>query len=80
MLLKGIFLYKLKFVSTLFIDRTYCRKVYETRLIQEMEKKAHQLGANMIRLDTFDWQGKEFYKTMSFEIVGSYENKVDVFS
>ena len=45
-----------------------------------MEKKAHQLGANMIRLDTFDWQGKEFYKTMGYEIVGSYENKVDVFS
>ena len=79
--LKGHFFYiNSKLFFTLFIDGTYRRKGYGTRLIHEMEKKAHQLGANMIRLDTFDWQGKEFYKPMGFKIVGSYENKVDVFS
>ena len=72
--------FKILYVSTLFVDEAYRRKGYGTRLIQEMEKKAHQLGANMIRLDTFDWQGKEFYKAMGYEIVGSYENKVDGFS
>ena len=72
--------FKILYVSTLFVDEAYRRKGYGTRLVQEMEKKAHQLGANMIRLDTFDWQGKEFYKAMGYEIVGSYENKIDGFA
>ena len=72
--------FKILYVSTLFVDEAYRRKGYGTKLVQEMEKKAHQLGANMIRLDTFDWQGKEFYKAMGYEIVGSYENKIDGFS
>ena len=28
----------------------------------------------MIRLDTFNWQGKEFYEALGYEIVGRYEN------
>ena len=75
-----LFRSKILYVSTLFVDEAYRRKGYGTRLIQEMEKKAHQLGANMIRLDTFDWQCKEFYKAMGYEIVGSYENKIDGFA
>lgn len=27
----------------------------------------------MIRVDTFDWQGRDFYETVGFEEVGRYE-------
>lgn len=35
------------------------------------------MGVNTIRLDTFSWQGKEFYEALCYEVVGCYENKVD---
>lgn len=50
------------------------------KVMNEVERRAKLLGANMIRLDTFDWQGKEFYEALGYENVGSYENKEDRFS
>lgn len=37
-------------------------------------------GANVIRLDTFNWQGKDFYITLGYEQVGFYESLEDNFS
>lgn len=48
-----------------------------TTLIHEMEKRAKKIGVNTIRLDTFSWQGKEFYETLGYEIVGHYANQND---
>ena len=48
-----------------------------TRIIEEMERRAKEMGVNTIRLDTFSWQGKDFYKAMNYEVVGSYENVAD---
>ena len=45
-----------------------------------LEHRAKALGANMIRLDTFDWQGKSFYESLGYEIVGKYENAEDGFT
>ena len=42
-----------------------------------MEKRAAAMGVNIIRLDTFDWQGKEFYKALGYECAGHYENAED---
>lgn len=69
--------FKILYVSTVFVDEDYRRKGYGTRLIQEMEKRAKEMGVNTIRLDTFSWQGKEFYEALHYEIVGSYENVTD---
>lgn len=69
--------FKILYVSTVFVDEDYRRKGYGMQLICEMEKRAVEMGVNTIRLDTFSWQGKEFYETLGYEIVGSYENTVD---
>jgi ribosomal protein S18 acetylase RimI-like enzyme len=58
----------------MFVDERYRRKGYGTRLMREMERRAAEMGATLIRLDTFDWQGKDFYEALGYEIVGSYEN------
>ena len=42
-----------------------------------MEKRAKELGVNTIRLDTFDWQGYAFYKSLGYEEVGHYYNEED---
>ena len=69
--------FKILYVSTVFVDPDYRRKGYGRQLIREMEKQAAEMGVNTIRLDTFSWQGKEFYEALGYEIVGSYENTAD---
>ncbi len=69
--------FKILYVSTVFVDEEYRRKGYGKQLIQEMEKRAKEMGVDTIRLDTFSWQGKEFYEALGYEVVGSYENSAD---
>lgn len=71
--------FKILYVSTVYVEEAYRRKGYGKMLIEEMERRAKLLGANTIRLDTFNWQGKEFYLSMGYESVGSYKNDVDNF-
>jgi len=72
--------FKIIYISTVFVDEKYRRCGLGTTLMQEVEKRAILLGANMIRLDTFDWQGKEFYEALGYEQVGHYKNEQDGFS
>ncbi len=69
--------FKILYVSTVFVNEQHRRKGYGKMLIEEMEKRARDMGVNTIRLDTFSWQGKEFYEALCYEVVGCYENKVD---
>ena len=72
--------FKILYVSTVFVDEAYRRKGYGKKLIDEMEVRAKALGANTIRLDTFNWQGKEFYEALGYQLVGSYDNNDDGYS
>ena len=72
--------FNILYVSTLFVDEKYRRKGYGRQMIEEMERRAKKMGVNTIRLDTFDWQGKDFYLALGYEIVGHYENKEDGYS
>lgn len=72
--------FKILYVSTVFVDENYRGNKIGALLMNEIEKRANLLGANMIRLDTFNWQGRDFYRSLGYEEVGSYENKIDGFS
>ena len=72
--------FRILYVSTVFVDEKYRRKGFGTLLMREMEKRAVSMGANTIRLDTFDWQGKEFYEALGYEAAGHYENADDGYS
>ena len=79
-LLATMTVYKIMYVSSVFVKEEYRRKGLGTLLMHEMEKRAKDLGANMIRLDTFEWQGKGFYEALGYEQVGQYTNDEDGFS
>lgn len=76
-LLAYISVYKILYIDTLFVEEEYRRKGYGKILIEEAEKRAKQMGVNTIRLDTFNWQGKDFYLAMNYEQVGFYRNSED---
>lgn len=67
------------YVDTVFVAEPYRKQGIGKKLIYEMEQRAKKLGANMIRLDTFDWQGYEFYKSLGYEEVGHYYCEEDKF-
>ncbi len=69
--------FRILYVSTVYVHEKYRRMGYGRQLMEEMEKRAKALGANTIRLDTFSWQGKEFYLAMGYEQVGYYSNLED---
>lgn len=71
--------YHILYVDIVFVAETYRRQGIGRKLICEMEQRAKAIGANMIRLDTFDWQGYEFYQSLGYEEVGHYYNQEDKF-
>lgn len=64
--------FKILYVSTVFVDEDYRNNKIGTILMKEVEKRAELLRANMIRLDTFNWQGRDFYRSLGYEEVGFY--------
>ncbi len=72
--------FKILYVSTVFVDEEYRRQGIGARLIREMEKRAVAMGVNTIRLDTFNWQGKDFYEALGYTLVGHYDNEADGYS
>lgn len=72
--------FKILYVSTVFVDEEYRRKGIGTQLIREMEKRAAAMGVNIIRLDTFNWQGKGFYEALGYQCVGHYDHAEDGYS
>ena len=72
--------FKILYVSTVFVDENYRRQGVGEMLIREMEKRALTMGVNTIRLDTFNWQGKDFYEALGYTCVGQYENVEDGYS
>lgn len=67
--------FRILYVSTVFVDENYRRKGVAKSLMEGLEQRAKELGADMIRLDTFDWQGRDFYKSIGYKEVGSYETE-----
>ena len=62
------------------MQEEYRRTGLGKQLITELEKRAKKMGVNLIRVDTFDWQGKDFYLAMGYELAGQYTCEEDGYS
>lgn len=61
-------------VELLFVEDEYRHQGLGRLLMEKVEKEAEVLGAGMAQTDTFDFQAKDFYLKLGYEIFGELEN------
>ena len=71
---------RILYVSTIYVAEGYRKKGLGSKLMKELEIRAKELGATLIRLDSFSWQGVGFYEKLGYQCVGKYEDAIDDFS
>jgi ribosomal protein S18 acetylase RimI-like enzyme len=62
------------FISALWVAESVRRKGIGRRLLARAEELARQNGCDLIHLDTFDFQAREFYEKNGFQIFGIIED------
>jgi len=73
----GISVFRIMYVSTLWVAKSHRRQGLGKQLMAELEKRAKAAKANVLRADTFDFQGVEFYRKCGFIEAGSYQHPSD---
>jgi len=58
------------YIDVLWVNETYRKEGYGSALLNEVENIAIEKGCNLIHLDTFDFQAKDFYLKHGYEIFG----------
>ena len=62
------------YVDILWVHDTWRGKGLGSELMRDVEARAKKLGCYMIHLDTFDFQAKDFYQKLGFEVFGVMED------
>ena len=57
-------------VEILFVDEAYRRTGIGSAMLLEAEKTARDMGAKNAALDTFEWQGPDFYAKHGYREAG----------
>ncbi|MFH1254111.1 MAG: GNAT family N-acetyltransferase [bacterium] len=65
-----LYCWKIAYVDILFVEESHRHQGLGKKLLTKVENEAKQQGATLIHLETFDFQAKDFYLTMGFEIFG----------
>lgn len=73
-ILSRMYCWNCLFVDTLFVDEIYRGQGLGEKLLKEVEKIAINQGCELIHLDTFDFQAKDFYLKYGYEIFGVLED------
>ena len=56
------------YIDVLWVKEEFRKQGYGSLLLNEVEKIAKEKGCKLIHLDTFDFQGKDFYIKHGYEI------------
>lgn len=62
------------YIQYLWIDDRYRGNDYGTKLMEQVDKKALELGCNVVMVDTFSFQAPEFYLKQGFTQYTQIEN------
>lgn len=62
------------YIDTLWVDSKCRNEKLGSRLIENVESKARELGVRLIHLDTFDFQAKDFYEKQGYTVFGKLDD------
>jgi len=68
-----VFLYWLH-IDVLWVDETLRGAGLGSELLAQAEAKAKALGAHSAKLDTFEWQARDFYAKRGYQEFGRIDN------
>lgn len=68
------FLKSLLHVDILFVEEAHRGQKLGGQLLRKVENEAKAMGAKLAHLDKFDWQAKDFYLKMGYDIFGELED------
>lgn len=69
-----LYYWNMLYIDILFVNENYRKKGLGGKLLKTLETEAIAQGAELIYLDTFDFQAKDFYIKNGYEIFGVLEN------
>lgn len=69
-ILSKIYSWNCLYIDALWVKEEYRKDGLGTKLLKEVEKIAKYKNCNLIHLDTFDFQAKDFYIKHGYEIFG----------
>lgn len=61
-------------IEYLWVDEKYRGKGFGSKLLNEAEKIAINLGCDKAQLSTFEFQGRSFYEKRGYKVVGKLED------
>lgn len=65
-----IYCWNIAWVDVLWVDENHRKSGLGTTLLGEIENIAAMEGCSLIHLDTFDFQAKDFYIKLGYEVFG----------
>lgn len=69
-----MYFWNILFIDTLWVDEKFRHKGIGSELFKKVENEAKKHNCHLIHLYTFDYQAKDFYLKMDFEIFGVLED------
>ena len=69
-----LYCWNILYIDILYVEDAHRGKGYGRLLLDRVESESKKLGGYMSHLDTFDWQAKEFYEHLGYEVFGILEN------
>lgn len=63
-------MWQILYIDTLWVNEEHRSKGYGSLLLKEVENEAKNIGCHIAHLDTFDFQGPEFYIKNGYEVFG----------
>ena len=69
-ILSKMYCWNCLYIDVLWVKEEYRKSGLGSKLIKEIEGLAKEKNCNLIHLDTFDFQAKDFYIKYGYEIFG----------
>jgi GNAT superfamily N-acetyltransferase len=69
-----LYCWKCLYIDILWVSEDFRKEGLGTALLKEVEKSAKEHGCNLVHLDTFDFQAKDFYVKNGFQVFAQLDN------